>query len=341
MAGTIKEIAQKAKVSRGTVDRALNSRPGVNKEVADRIREIAHDMGYKPNKVAKALAAHGKRGFIGVVVNNVGNPFFDEVLNGINAAKEEISDFGIDVGIRTLEGYDPVKQLSLIRELYYGRIDALAITPVSSPLIRDCLNDLIASGVKVVCFNLDIADVDYLAYIGCDYFQSGKVAGEMIGITSGGKGTLGIIGGSQAVYPHTQRILGCESVLKERYPDIRIAKVVRIEDNDDFSFTQTRKMLIENDQIDLLFFSAAGTTGGLKAVAEFSENRKLKVYTFDIIPQVLEAIRDGRVISTIDQQPFLQGYQAIRILSDALLNNFIPTEKRIISELSVKVRYTI
>ena len=50
MAGTIKEIAEKAGVSRGTVDRALNNRGRVNPEVAERIFEIAREMNYQPKE---------------------------------------------------------------------------------------------------------------------------------------------------------------------------------------------------------------------------------------------------------------------------------------------------
>ena len=53
---TIKDIAKAANVSRGTVDRALNNRDGVNSDVAARIKALAEDMGYKPNTIAKALA---------------------------------------------------------------------------------------------------------------------------------------------------------------------------------------------------------------------------------------------------------------------------------------------
>ena len=53
MAGTIKEIAEKAGVSRGTVDRALNNRGRVNPEVAERIFEIAREMNYQPKRKRK------------------------------------------------------------------------------------------------------------------------------------------------------------------------------------------------------------------------------------------------------------------------------------------------
>lgn len=50
MAGTIKEIAEKAGVSRGTVDRALNNRGRINPEVAEKIKTIAKEMNYVPKK---------------------------------------------------------------------------------------------------------------------------------------------------------------------------------------------------------------------------------------------------------------------------------------------------
>ena len=50
MVGTIKEIAEKAGVSRGTVDRALNNRGRINPEVAEKIKTIAKEMNYVPKK---------------------------------------------------------------------------------------------------------------------------------------------------------------------------------------------------------------------------------------------------------------------------------------------------
>ena len=92
---TIKDIAKEANVSRGTVDRALNERGGVNPDVAARIKSIASEMGYKPNTIAKALATRSNPVRIGAVINSIGNPFFDKVLEGMNSAYESLSDYGI------------------------------------------------------------------------------------------------------------------------------------------------------------------------------------------------------------------------------------------------------
>ena len=56
MAATIKDIADIAKVSRGTVDRVLNNRGRVKPEVEVRVRQVAESLGYKPNGAAKTFS---------------------------------------------------------------------------------------------------------------------------------------------------------------------------------------------------------------------------------------------------------------------------------------------
>ena len=81
---TIKEIAALAGVSRGTVDRVLNDRGAVNPETAEKIRKIAKELDYKPNRAGLVLAAQKKRLKLGVILFSTGNPFFQDVLAGIN-----------------------------------------------------------------------------------------------------------------------------------------------------------------------------------------------------------------------------------------------------------------
>jgi len=156
MVVTIKKIAELARVSRGTVDRALNKRGGVNKEVEERIIKIAKSLGYKPNLVAKSLATRGQKNAIGVLVCAEGNDFFSEVLNGVDAAAQEISDFGFTVKINKMRGFDVEDQLIHIKALEEDGISALAITPINDKKIRDKLNIMQQSGIPIVALNVDI-----------------------------------------------------------------------------------------------------------------------------------------------------------------------------------------
>ena len=58
---TIKDIAKRAGVSRGTVDRVLNNRPGVNPETEARVRALIEEMGYRPNMAGQMLAVKKRR----------------------------------------------------------------------------------------------------------------------------------------------------------------------------------------------------------------------------------------------------------------------------------------
>ena len=81
---TIKMIAQRCGLSTAAVSRALNHLPGVSAENADRVRQIAKEMGYYPNVAARTLKTNRTRS-IGVLYRNLfGHEFFSLVLEGIH-----------------------------------------------------------------------------------------------------------------------------------------------------------------------------------------------------------------------------------------------------------------
>lgn len=82
MAGTIKEIAEKAGVSRGTVDRALNNRGRINPEVAEKIKTIAKEMNYVPKKKKMAKEEAIK---LGVVTQLAKSSFMIPIRSGLQA----------------------------------------------------------------------------------------------------------------------------------------------------------------------------------------------------------------------------------------------------------------
>lgn len=340
MSVTIKDIAKAANVSRGTVDRALNGRNGVKPDVAARIKSIASLLGYRPNVIAKALATHSRPIKLGVILNCLGNPFFDKVINGLNDGIESLSDFGIMMEIRKLRGYDPKQQLDELKTVREAGVDGLILTPVSDIIVRDELNDMIRNGIQVVCCNLDITDVNYQAYVGCDYYCSGQTAGELIGSTIYGEANLAIITSTHSLYIHELRVEGCKSVLMH-YPNIHICNYIETSDDEDVAYNEVKNLLMQDKTIDLLYFATGGTGGGLQAIYDYYQGKNLKVYTFDQIPAVIEAVKKGLVIATIDQQPYLQGFNSIRIIFKSIMNKQVPMRKRIITELNVKNRYNI
>lgn len=85
---TIHEVAELAGVSKSTVSRVLNNNGYVNEETRRRIEKIIQEHQYKPSAAAVSLSKQiGST--IGVVIPEIDNSFFGEVLKGINEVADQ------------------------------------------------------------------------------------------------------------------------------------------------------------------------------------------------------------------------------------------------------------
>ena len=86
---TIKDIAKKAKVSTSAVSLALNNRKGISEKTRKRILRLAEKMNYRPNLTARSLIS--KHSYtLGYVLTNITDPFYSEVLLGIERQANEL-----------------------------------------------------------------------------------------------------------------------------------------------------------------------------------------------------------------------------------------------------------
>lgn len=90
MKATIKDVAKAAGVSPSTVSRALQNNPRISEAARSRIRQIAEDMGFRPNPIARSLVSRETR-VIGVVFpadlsESLAHPFYPKVLQGLGQA---------------------------------------------------------------------------------------------------------------------------------------------------------------------------------------------------------------------------------------------------------------
>ena len=194
---TIKEIADLAGVSRGTVDRVLNNRGSVNPKTAEKIMGIVRAMDYRPNRAGITLAAQKKKYKIGVILFSENNPFFDEVMEGVRIKSSELQDYGVATLTRRVE-FDVDAQLTAIDELLSEGIHGLMLAPYNHIRIQEKIDELVALQIPVVTVNTDIDGSRRLAYVGSDYFRGGCTAAGLFALMTEGPVELGIITGSSS-----------------------------------------------------------------------------------------------------------------------------------------------
>lgn len=332
---TIKDIADLAGVSRGTVDRVLNHRGAVSPQTADKIMEIVRALDYRPNKAGTALAAQKKKYKIGVILFSEHNPFFDEVMEGVCAKAAELKDYGITTLTRRVE-FDAEAQLLAIEELMAEGIHGLMLAPYNHMRIREKIDELVKRQIPVVTVNTDIDGSRRMAYVGSNYFQGGCIAAGLLALMTEGEIALGIITGSSNVLCHTERVRGLCHTLSASYPRIHVVSVLENHDDEFESYTLTGKLLKEHPDINALFFSAAGVHGGCRAAEE--SGRRLKIITFDEVPTTLEMLKKGVISATISQQPCRQGARSLDLLFEYLTSGDVPDKNSYFVEHSIKIR---
>jgi LacI family transcriptional regulator len=340
MSVTIKKIAEVSGVSRGTVDRVLNNRGNVQPDTEKRVRKVAQQLGYSPNLAGKALAVRKKSPLFGVLLPSEGNAFFDDVIIGIRNAENELRDFGVRIEIKTMRGFDPVQQLKCIEE-FEDRISMLLLVPINDIRIAEKIDSLKQKGIPTIALNTDIENSSRLCYVGSDYKKSGGIACGMMALLTGGKANFGVAMGSYKMLGHSQRIAGFHSVMKARYPDLKMLEIIETNDDDICAYEETSKMLQNHPEMDAIFIVAGGVYGVCRAVLRHGCQEKMTIVSFDDIPTTVEMVERGIIKATICQQPVAQGYQAVKKAFDYYISGSEPETERFILGNEIKIRESL
>lgn len=347
MAGTIQQIAQMAGVSRGTVDRALNHRGRVRPEVAERIEQIAEEIGYV-TKTRKREEADGRGtvfGYskkIGVITQLSQSSFMIQVKKGIDEVSRKLEKQGIRILLRESATVDGEEQLRLIDSLVEEGIDGLAIMPVDCDGVRDRLNQLISEqNLPVITFNSDIVGTGRMCFVGLDNRKSGRTAAGLMGMLMRGQGKVLGITGNFSNSAGSRRMDGFVEELKNSFPQMELVGVQS-------SFDRTEE--VENiiihamtafpDLAGILVVSG-GQAGVKRAFETLQPGTRPFVILYDLTPKNVRYLQEGIVDFLIDQEGYTQGYRAISLLADKLRWNKNPEREHMYTEINIKTKYNL
>ena len=319
---TMQKIAELCGVSRGTVDRVMHGRGRVSTETAAHIMQIAKELGYEPNPAGKALAARKKQSHVAVILPSEGNPFFDEVIRGLQTSAEFYSSYGLKMELYTMKGYNAKIQLDILNRVSQS-VEALIINPIDDESIREALDKLVDEGKFIVTVNNDASTTKRHCYVGADYENSGITACALLAALTKARANVGIVLGNRQVLGHCKRLEGFFQRM-DSLPDFHVAAVVENEDDDICSYDRTKAMLAENPHITALYLAAGGVYGACRAVMELPGEKRPLVIAVDSVPTTVEMMKNGIITAVIYQHPYRQGRRAMEVAFEYLINGRQP-----------------
>lgn len=148
------DVADRAGVSLKTASRALNDEYGVAPETAARVRDAARELGFRPNRLARSLAAGHASPIVGLLIPNVSDPFVAALVGG---AEQVLAAHDLQL-ITASHRDDPDLQRALATALIEHRVQALILMSAPGPV--DYLAPDPAHGLVITAVDRPLAGVE-------------------------------------------------------------------------------------------------------------------------------------------------------------------------------------
>ncbi len=311
----IKDIAEKAGVSTGTVDRVIHRRGNVSKKVEEKVRRVMKELNYKPNIIASTLAYNRTYRIATLLPDYRSDPYWEQPRLGVDRAFDTLQHYNMVWEPHYFHLNRPADFKAKAEKILNMRPDAVLLAPVFLReglwLIDRCRQ----AGIPSVKINTDIDEDHSLCYVGQDSYQSGVLAGKLLSFFLG-KTELAMILNLDKETTSAQHLIDKERGIRDYFSRIygRQEKVIKSEFAD---FDQPKRMcdfLMEKldafPQLKGIFVTNSRSYKVLECLSPEMAG-ELRIVGFDLLNQNLRYLRENRIAFLINQNPVQQGYQGI------------------------------
>jgi LacI family transcriptional regulator len=331
----VKEIARRANVSIGTVDRVIHNRVGVSKKTKDKINAIIEELDYQPNIFARRLASKKVLKFIVLIPrSSEETDYWDGPLEGIRQAETEIKPYGIEVDLYL---YDLNKKQSFaqqVNSLLLQEFDGVVIAPVFTEEAIGFLKTLKERQIPYVFINSDIPEYPGLSYFGPNLFQSGYLAAHLMKYLVSKSEPVLVVNISREIDNH-HHLLRKEEGFRAYFEKHNLGNAIYkldIGETDYLSIKRAMLTFLKDQDVKAIFVTNSRVSYIARFLKEKEDNETLLV-GFDYTKENLVYLQDETIDFLICQKPREQGYKAIIALYQNLVHtapveqiNFMPID---------------
>ena len=320
----LSDVAREAGVSMMTVSRVLNGRGGASSETSERIRQVAEQLNYRPNALARALKSDHS-GIIGVVVPDISNPFFPEIIRG---AENVAMRHGYNLILcNVIESAD--RESDLMRILETQRVDGVMLC--SARLPEKALLQALKQYKAAVVINRSVPS-SYAGSITIDYRQGAHEA--VRHLWDAGRRKIGILAGPELSHGAAQRLDG----IRAFFASVGGVETETVYCDPDVAGGRNgiEAMLARGTQLDaLICYNDLNAAGALKACQArgISVPKQIAIVGFDGIP--LSELMTP-TLSTVFVDKYSIGQLGMRMLLDRLDGKF--TQQNIVMSPELIIR---
>lgn len=331
----VKEIARRANVSRGTVDRVIHNRTGVSQKTKDLVNAIIKELDYQPNIFARSLASK-KQVVFAVLIPDVSQEtnYWEAPLLGIQEAGAEISPYGITMKKYLYDVNDKNAFLEQIASIDLDGVQGVLLAPSFIEEAANFVKKLETRKIPYVFINSDIQGHNSLSYFGPDLYKSGYLSAHLIKyLVKRGEEIL-IVNISQEI-DNEHHLLRKEQGFRNYFIENKLENpILKIDiKRTDYAYvSKSIQQVLQEHQVAAIFVTNSRVSTVAKYLKKTGDSSRVLI-GFDYTKENLAFLKAGDIDFLICQKPREQGYKGLMALYQFVVhaktgekNNFMPID---------------
>jgi LacI family transcriptional regulator len=324
----LKDIALKANVSVGTVDRVLHNRGRVSEPVRQKVLLMMQELAYEPNLMARTLGANRTYRLAALQPDPTLDPYWQAPWEGIEQAARELKPYGITLNMYP---YD-LSQVNSFREqaeqATAAAPDGLLIAPLFYRESLAFFPRWQQARIPYVLFNTYIAELPSLSYVGQDSYQSGFLAGKLVQLgQAAGTFLVAHIAEDLANSLHvTQKEQGFRDYFAQRAAELSDSgpaykvRSMELPSPSEPAFARQLNQLLDEEGPRLKgIFVSTSKAYEIAPYLQAYHREDIRLVGYDLLERNIHFLREGIIAFLINQNPKQQGYRGVFALADHLI----------------------
>jgi LacI family transcriptional regulator len=311
----IKDVAEIAGVSVGTVDRVMHNRGEVAEETRKKVLKAIKKLRYTPNMIARSLALKKEFKFAALLPDANQNDYWHGPLEGLRKASVELQTYKLKIDTYLFAQSDPASFEQKATEMVLSKPDGIIFPPLYEEISRRLIGKCKEFGIPFSLIDSDLEEQGKISFIGQNSFQSGFLVGKLmyrlVGTEPGKIVILLMDEGSKKSNQVKRRIEGFMDYVEKCacMPDDKVQTLI-LEGKSRNDLKLMIKEYFKQKDISGIFIPNSRAY----LLCELADDELINgtcIIGYDLLKKNIEYLECDRIDFLIAQNPTKQGYQAV------------------------------
>jgi len=328
-AATIFDVAEKAGVSRGTVDRVIYGRGRVSQQTRDKVQKAIEELNYSANANASNLASKKEYAFSCLIPEFKKGDYWEEMNNGFLAAVKDITSYSIHL---TIHHYDQQDISSFLREselILSEKPAGVIMNTVFREQVTEFCKKLEQDNIPYAFVDNKIDELDYTLYYGVDPYKSGALGAWLL-TTRTEPREIALVrllrDPSRKADPNRPRRHGFSDYIEDFFPKCKIHTVFIDPDKPESILATLESIFAQHPGIKQI----AMTNSRIYLLGEYLRKHPSAdriVVGFDDLEKNLDCLKEGIISALVTRHIPVQAYNALTTFAECIIRNKRPEHK--------------